>query len=132
MPAMTDEYWKQEFEKRVAEIRSREAHSVETDHRSSPRYRFAERTIMRVSEPPTPYRLLDISAGGVAILCDHRLEADTRLMLAVKNSVYVEIVVLGCELMESDSATMEFAYKTRCRFQNEQDGLMAFVLLAET
>ena len=132
MTSTPDEYWKQEFEKRVREIKQREPAGDLHEHRTTPRYRFPKRTMVQVSGPPIPYRILNISAGGAAILAERNLEPGTHLMLSLKNSVFVEIEVVSCDLMESDSATMDFAYHTRCRFVNNQDGFMAFVLLAES
>jgi len=123
-----DDYWKQEFEKRIAAIKPRGPHS---DKRGTPRFEFGARTVVQVSGPPMPYRILNVSAGGVAILSEHQLEPGTRLMLSLKSSIFVEIVVVGCDMMERDAATMDFAYSTRCKFINDQDGFMAFVLLAE-
>lgn len=128
MAGTSDDYWKQEFEKRIAAIKSPGPHA---DKRETPRYEFAARTMVQVSGPPMPYRILNVSAGGVAILAEHQLEPGTHLMLSLKSSIFVEIVVVGCDMMERDEATMEFAYNTRCKFLNEQDGFMAFVLLAE-
>lgn len=49
-------------------------------------------------------------------------------MLSVKDSIFVEVEVIGCDIEESDADLMEYAYKVRSRFVNEQDGYMAFVM----
>lgn len=128
MSATSDDYWKQEFEKRIAGIKPLSPHA---DKRDTPRREFERRTHVLVSGPPQSYRILNISAGGAAILSERLLEPGTRLMLSLKSSIFVEIEVVGCDMVERDEASMEFAYSTRCRFSNEQDGFMAFVLLAD-
>jgi hypothetical protein len=127
---ISDEYWRDECDKLIRALRDKTADDPHSEQRGTPRYAFDHTTLVQVSGPPAPYRIVNISSGGVAILTDHRLGESTRLMLSIKNSVYVEVEVLGSDIIESDTTLMEFAYKTRCRFLNEQDGTMAFVVMA--
>ena len=126
-----EEFWRNAKERLIRELREKTADDPHAELREVPRYAFDNRMTVEVSGPPTPYRILNISSGGLAILTYHRLSDSTRLKLSIKNSVYLEVEVLGSDIIESDSRLMEFAYKTRCRFLNEQDGTMAFVVMAE-
>jgi hypothetical protein len=129
--AISEEYWKQECERLIQQLREKTVDDPHAELREVPRYIFDDRATVEVSGPPTPYRILNISSGGLAILTYHRLLDSTRLKLSIKNSVYLEVEVLGSDMIESDSRLLECAYKTRCRFLNEQDGTMAFVVMSE-
>jgi hypothetical protein len=128
---VSEEYWRERCDELIRLLRaSHPPLEPGADQRDCPRYPFTVETLVRVSGPPRPYRIQDISAGGVAIFTDHVLEPGTRLMVSVKNSVYVEVEVLGSDIVVSDSDLLDFAYKTRCRFLSEQDGYMAFAVMA--
>ncbi len=128
MTESSDDFWKLECEKRIKQLEALAKSGPTNDKRQSPRFRFEESTFVQISGPPSRYRITDISPGGVSFRAFHAVEPQTQLMLSVKDSIFVEVEVIGCDIEESDADLMEYAYKVRSRFVNEQDGYMAFVM----
>lgn len=65
------------------------------------------------------YPLLNVSAGGLAFRSERAFAVGQHLTLALLDYVAVDAEVVGCEMIEVDADLMEYAYRVRCRIQEE-------------
>lgn len=77
------------------------------------------------------HEVVDVSVSGVAFHSTHRYAVGDRISLSLRGLLSIEAVVLGCEMVRVETVYMEYAYKVRCRFEDEGYGMQFLVMALE-
>ena len=108
------------------EIRVR---TSDVEHREAPRFAMRQGRISVRVEPV--FKLVDISATGIAFFSDLPFRSGQVLQLILKDTVAFQARVVGCELVETDIDYMEMSYRVQCSFRDPTNGKHLLVLMKE-
>lgn len=99
------------------------------DHRAAPRFRLPASDIAVRVEPY--FRLVDVSAVGIAFMSERPFAVDSVLQLIVRGTVAFQARVVECPLVETDPELLEVRYRVQCRFDSTATGKHLLLLLKE-
>ena len=99
------------------------------EHREAPRFAMRQSRIAVRVEPD--YRLVDLSATGIAFYSDRPFRVGQVLQLILKDTVAFQARVVGCELVETDIDYLEMSYRVQCTFGDSSNGKQLLVLIKE-
>lgn len=129
---MNSHDWEHEYEEILAEAEARGEVQIlpqGEEKRRHPRFPAAGATV--TIREDAVYRMIDLSRSGLAFHCSHSFPVGHTLTLALRDVIAIEAEVVGCEMEERDATYMEYAYKVRCRFLDDESGLRFLVLVKE-
>lgn len=126
----SNEFWRQEYEKRVAEDQKEGRLEIlnEEDRRKHPRLGLEEDRRVWLHADSKPVPIDNISAQGIAFLSTSRVFPGDKVLLSVAKSLSIEAIVLDCEMEAVDSIFMEYQYRIRSRYADEENGYKIYVL----
>ncbi len=103
------------------------------ERRSEPRYHFQANRDIRVYAHigPKSFQILNISVGGIAFFSDVEFEPGTNVLLSALGMVALDVDVVSCEMVETDSDFMEYQYLVRAKFSPRVNGYLVYVLSRE-
>jgi hypothetical protein len=122
----------EEYRMLVQEGLARGELSIRTDgpdHRSEPRFRIGNAGIAVRVEPQ--FKLVDISAVGIAFLSELPFHSDELLHVVLRRTLTFQARVVRSLLVETDPNLLEARYRVQCRFNNPGDGKQLLVLMKE-
>jgi PilZ domain len=99
------------------------------DLRTEPRFRVHNGRIAVRVEPQ--FRLVDISAAGVAFLSDLGFRKGAVLHVILKEALAFQARVVDCQVVETDAAMLELRYRVQCRFDDLTNGKQFLVLMKD-
>ena len=101
----------------------------EEERRGSPRFKLSE-DLFR-SADSIQRDIIDMSKTGFAFHSERNYEIGEEVPLTMHNAFEARAKVVGCEMVEVDSAFLEFKYRVRCQFISPEHGMIILMLLFE-
>ena len=99
------------------------------ERRDSPRFKLSENLFR--SADSIQRDIIDISKTGFAFHSERQYEIGGEVPLTMHNAFEAHAKVVGCEMVETDSAFLEFRYRVRCQFTSPEHGMIILMLLFE-
>ena len=99
------------------------------ERRGSPRFKFSKE-LFRSAES-IQRDIIDMSTTGFAFHSERTYEIGEEVPLTMHDAFQAHAKVVGCEMVETDSAFLEFKYRVRCQFTNPEHGMIILMLLFE-
>ena len=99
------------------------------ERRDSPRFKLSENLFR--SADSIQRDIIDISKTGFAFHSERKYEIGGEVPLTMHNAFEAHAKVVGCEMVETDSAFLEFRYRVRCQFTSPEHGMIILMLLFE-
>ena len=97
--------------------------------RNDPRFQV-EKGALSVRVEPT-FDIIDLSASGMAFQSEFAFKPGTVITLFLEDKMGIQAQVIGCFMVETDSDMMETRYRVQCKFENEEHGRQAMLLMSE-
>jgi len=99
------------------------------EQREAPRFEIQKGQIAVRVEPT--FKLVDISATGIAFLSELPFKPGQVLQLILKDTVAFQARVVACQLVETDIDYLEMRYRVQCRFGDSANGKQLLVLMKD-
>lgn len=90
------------------------------DRRGKPRYHLRSGAVWVRVEPQ--FKVLDVSATGVAFLADMPFPIDEKVHLVLNRAILIEARVVDCRLIETDARLLEAKYSVHCHYLDASHG----------
>jgi hypothetical protein len=129
---MTQRNWEDEYERILRDGLQSGKVSVlpsSSEKRRHPRFRLRSGTIFIKEDHP--FEVINLSRSGLAFYGVREFKEDERISISLHQLMAIEAVVVGCDMEETDSNLMEYRYRVRCRFLNDDYGLQFLVMALE-
>jgi len=69
------------------------------------------------------FSIIDMSPSGIALQCNHPIDAGQTLKLSVGRGAHADAKVIACDMEEAPSEHLDGVYRIHCRFSNETQGM---------
>ena len=126
----SDREWSQEYEQLLKASLDRgeiEVISQEEEKRESPRFRIKGGSIWVKTD--SCFEVVDASITGISFLAELEFKSGQVLAINLAKAFKIEMEVIDCVMVETDSAMLETRYLTRGRFVDEHSSKRFLVML---
>ncbi|MBI3993081.1 MAG: PilZ domain-containing protein [Candidatus Lambdaproteobacteria bacterium] len=101
------------------------------ERRSEPRLYLPEKTQIFAHIGPQAMTIHDISVGGMSFFSEFYFEPDTHVLVSAMGNIALELVIVTCDMVETDADFMEYRYKVHAKFGPLVNGYQVYMLAME-
>ena len=101
------------------------------ERRREPRLYLPEKAQIFAQIGPRSMTIHDISVGGLSFFSEFFFEPGTHVLVSAMGNIALELEIVSCDMVETDSDFMEYQYKVHTKFGPLVNGYQVYMLAME-